>query len=266
MKITFLGTGGGEGIPCIACKCKLCETARKKQDRNARKRTSLLLETKEHRILIDTPPEISDILNQKRVFFLSAILLTHEHFDHIGGLTEFEYWPSPFHLFAGSETIEKIVLSPRLRSNCLLSTINSHSPIKFDSLEIIPFRVTHGTPAYGFICKDNTSQVAYFGDASSKLTYFHHTLIKKSHIVIFNTVVFGDKKDNININHISVKEVIRLSKENRETQFILTHISHNNLLHEELMEKTSLYNNIKVAYDDMEIVVENGRITNNNKT
>jgi phosphoribosyl 1,2-cyclic phosphate phosphodiesterase len=92
MKIRFLGTGAAEGIPSFGCTCQRCQVARKEGGPNVRQRASVLIEAAGHRILLDTPPEINSMLNQAEVFDLSAILLSHEHFDHIGGLIAFEYW------------------------------------------------------------------------------------------------------------------------------------------------------------------------------
>ena len=86
MKITFLGTGAAEGIPCLGCVCPRCKRAREKKDFNLRSRASILLTSEEgHNFLIDTPPEISSLLNRNNVLKLSAVFLSHEHFDHIDG-------------------------------------------------------------------------------------------------------------------------------------------------------------------------------------
>ena len=73
MKIRFLGTGAAEGIPCFGCTCPRCQAARKGEGHNARRRASVLIEAAGHRLLLDTPPEISSLLDRAGVFDLSLI-------------------------------------------------------------------------------------------------------------------------------------------------------------------------------------------------
>lgn len=116
MKIRFLGTGAAEGIPRFGCTCQRCQMARKEGGPNTRQRTSLLIEVASHRILLDTPPEIGALLNRAEVFDLLAVFLSHEHFDHVGGLTEFRYWNRVLPTLAGFDVLPKLRLTPRLES------------------------------------------------------------------------------------------------------------------------------------------------------
>ena len=62
MKLTFLGTGAAEGIPCFGCGCPRCEAARHGSEKDRRQRTALLVAGTDGKLLVDTPPEISRIL------------------------------------------------------------------------------------------------------------------------------------------------------------------------------------------------------------
>jgi hypothetical protein len=46
-----------------------------------------------------------------------------------------------------------------------------------------------------------------------------------------------------------------IAKRNLSTQFVVTHIGHNNLSHEELVKKLKPYDNIIVAYDGLTLQV-----------
>lgn len=85
MKITFLGTGTSQGTPMIGCSCPVCRSA---DIRDKRLRSSILIDTGRQKILIDAGPDFRQQMLQCRVTNLDAILLTHEHIDHVGGLDD----------------------------------------------------------------------------------------------------------------------------------------------------------------------------------
>lgn len=85
MKITFLGTGTSQGVPVIACDCKTCLSD---DPHDKRLRTSLLLEKDEAVILFDAGPDFRQQMLREKVMKLDAIILTHEHKDHIAGMDD----------------------------------------------------------------------------------------------------------------------------------------------------------------------------------
>ena len=85
MKITFLGTGTSQGIPVVACPCDVCHSNDYKDNRL---RTSVLVETANQRFTIDAGPDFRQQMLRAGVHKLDAILLTHEHKDHIAGMDD----------------------------------------------------------------------------------------------------------------------------------------------------------------------------------
>jgi len=85
IEATFLGTGTSQGVPVIACDCDVCRSTDKK---DKRLRSSLLLKIKENNFVIDAGPDFRAQMLRERVNSLRAILLTHEHVDHIFGLDD----------------------------------------------------------------------------------------------------------------------------------------------------------------------------------
>ena len=84
-KLTFLGTGTSQGVPVIACQCEVCRSA---DPRDKRFRASALVEHNGLTILIDAGPDFRSQMLAHDVRHLDAILLTHKHKDHTGGLDD----------------------------------------------------------------------------------------------------------------------------------------------------------------------------------
>jgi len=85
VKLTFLGTGTSQGVPIIGCKCPVC-TSRDRRDK--RFRASVLVEYEGMKILVDAGPDFRMQMLSQDVNHLDAILLTHNHKDHTGGLDD----------------------------------------------------------------------------------------------------------------------------------------------------------------------------------
>ena len=84
-KLTFLGTGTSQGVPIIGCHCDVCCSA---DPRDKRLRSAALVEYGGLKILIDAGPDFRTQMLREDVCHLDAILLTHNHMDHTGGLDD----------------------------------------------------------------------------------------------------------------------------------------------------------------------------------
>lgn len=84
-KLTFLGTGTSQGVPMIGCSCGVCKSA---DPRDKRLRSSVLVDFAGMRILVDAGPDFRQQMLRAGVTHLDAILLTHNHKDHTGGLDD----------------------------------------------------------------------------------------------------------------------------------------------------------------------------------
>lgn len=84
-KLTFLGTGTSQGVPIIGCDCGVCASA---DPRDKRLRASVLVEYGGLTICVDCGPDFRQQMLRAGVKHLDAVLLTHNHKDHTGGLDE----------------------------------------------------------------------------------------------------------------------------------------------------------------------------------
>ena len=86
MKLTILGSGTSQGVPVIGCRCEVCAS---RDPRDKRLRTSAMVETdRGARFIIDAGPDFRYQMLRTGVARLDAILLTHEHKDHTGGIDD----------------------------------------------------------------------------------------------------------------------------------------------------------------------------------
>ena len=84
-KLTILGSGTSSGVPMIGCNCPVCRSA---DPRDRRTRASALAEWGGLSILIDCGPDFRFQALEAGISHIDAILLTHNHMDHTGGLDD----------------------------------------------------------------------------------------------------------------------------------------------------------------------------------
>lgn len=85
MKVTVLGCGNSSGVPFIGCDCKVCTS---KNPKNNRMRVSLFIEVNGVNLLIDSSPDLRQQALRHNIRRVDAVLYTHDHADHTGGVDE----------------------------------------------------------------------------------------------------------------------------------------------------------------------------------
>lgn len=82
-KVTVLGSGGSNGVPATGYGWGACDPL---EPKNNRTRPGVLLEKDGFRLVIDAGPDIRTQLARHGIWTIDAVLFTHPHFDHIGGV------------------------------------------------------------------------------------------------------------------------------------------------------------------------------------
>ncbi len=212
---------------------------------------SVIITNNEDVILLDTPSSIGEILNRERIFHITAILLSHKHYDHIGGLTFFEYWPEKLSVYGNISALGSFETTDELYNKCRFQVLYDRESIKVNKIKITPFEVEHKVPTFGFVFKEDSESLVHFSDkADAVLSDYERKLLEKAQVAVFHTVGYEGKTD-----HIDVVSVIEIALEYPTTRFVITHIGHNNYVYAELVKKLSKYKNIIVAYDGMQIKI-----------
>lgn len=92
MKITFLGTGTSTGVPQLRCDCPTCRSL---DTRDHRLRASALWEVDGVSLLIDCGPDFRQQMLRLGSPDLDALLITHQHYDHVGGVDDLRPYCTP---------------------------------------------------------------------------------------------------------------------------------------------------------------------------
>lgn len=108
-KLTVLGSGTSQGVPMIACDCHVCRSA---DSRDKRLRTAAMVDMDGLRIIVDAGPDFRQQMLRADVRHIDAILLTHGHKDHTGGLDDvraFNYFEhKDSHIYCEPRVLESL--------------------------------------------------------------------------------------------------------------------------------------------------------------
>lgn len=85
MEVIFLGTGTSQGVPMIACGCRVCTSP---DPRNKRTRASVHVVMDGLHVQVDAAPELRLQCLRERIEWLDLFILTHGHADHVSGMDD----------------------------------------------------------------------------------------------------------------------------------------------------------------------------------
>ncbi len=254
LKVLFLGTGTSQGIPVIGCTCPVCQSS---DPRDTRRRCSILLSLNGFSLLVDTSPDLRDQLLTYQITRIDAVLFTHAHRDHTGGLDDlrpiFFLHRQPIPIYATPETWQSLeqqfYFIFRARHYPGVLQIREHI-ISWDTpFSIGPFTIQpillwhHKMPVLGF----RIGPFAYLTDLKRiDPAYLHH-------LQGLDVLVLGVLQREPHLAHLNLSEALQLIEQLQPRQTYFTHISHYLGKHADLIAE--LPPGIAPAYDGLEIQI-----------
>lgn len=260
MKLTILGSGTSQGVPVIGCRCEVCTST---DNRDNRLRTSAMVETDGGaRFVIDAGPDFRCQMLRAGVSRLDAILLTHEHKDHTGGIDDvrafnFVDFPPvirPVDIYAAPATarvvrkdydyafeMEKYRGAPDIR----LHEIDVSRPFHIAGERIVPVSGHHSErfEVTGY----RIGPVAYLTDFKT-ISDAEVEKLKGVQVLVVNALRFKEHP-----SHFNVEEALALIARVAPRRALLTHMSHEIGLHAATSEL--LPQGVGLAYDGLEITI-----------
>lgn len=253
LTITFLGTGTSTGVPMIACGCEVCSSA---DEKDTRLRSSILVEFATTTLVVDATPDFRFQMLRQNVKHVDAVLVTHPHKDHIGGIDDtrpFQFFSGvPTQIYGSAMSLEgvrkEIPYAFDVHQYPGIPKVILHEiglePFKVGDMAVTPILVWHyKMPVYGFRFGDFT----YITDANN-IEETEKEKIKGSKIIVLNSL-----RNEPHISHFTLKEAVDLVKELQIPQAYFTHISHQLGLHSNINKQ--LPAGIELAYDGLKIKV-----------
>ena len=251
MKVVFLGTGTSQGVPVIGCKCRVCQS---KDRQDNRLRSSLFIMVGDMNILIDIGPDFRYQILRLNESNIGSILFTHHHRDHTAGLDDlrpiYYLYKNDINLYGENNVYQalksdfKYLFSdidypgkPKLNFHLI-----NNKPFKIDNTVIKPIRAMHhNLPILGY----RIGGLAYITDAN----YISDEEKKK--LFDLDVLILNSLQKEKHISHYNLEESLNLISLLQPKTAYLTHIGHGMGLHR--IVNKELPKNIFLAYDGLEI-------------
>jgi phosphoribosyl 1,2-cyclic phosphate phosphodiesterase len=258
MKLTFLGTGTSQGVPVIGCKCEVC---RSEDGRDRRLRTAAMVEMGGKRFIIDAGPDFRYQMLREGVTHIDAILLTHEHKDHTGGIDDvraFNFVDFPvihtMHIYGNEPTITSIrrdfhyaFSEDKYRGvpEIELHTIAEDKPFVVADVEVMPVVGSHSERfrSVGF----RFGELAYLTDMNA-IADEEIAKLQGVKVLVVNALRWESHN-----SHFSVAEALEVIRRVAPERAYLTHMSHRIGLH--AVAEQHLPEGVYLAYDGLTVTI-----------
>ncbi|MCE8189301.1 MBL fold metallo-hydrolase [Porphyromonas gingivalis] len=255
MRCILLGSGTSTGVPEVGCHCRVCRS----EDRHdKRTRTSLLIITDAGKqILIDCSPDFRQQALFAGIDSLDAVLLTHEHFDHVGGLDDLRTicWHRELAVYAEQNVLDSIRdrLHYVFRKNpypgtplLKLCEVKPDMPFQVADLTVEPLRIMHGRlPILGY----KIGKMAFLTDMKD-IAAEEIECLKSCRLLFINGLRYRKEHPS----HQTIEQAIDTIGQIGNPESVLIHLSHHAPLHQEHLE--ILPPHIHSGYDGLEAIID----------
>lgn len=253
MRLTFLGTGTSVGVPTIGCSCKVCKSH---DPRDRRTRCSAMVETEQTRIVIDCGPDFREQMLRQEFRKIDAVLVTHSHYDHVGGMDDLR----PFCQFGDINVYSDSISEKSLRSmmpycfvehpypgvpKISLHEIHPHQELKINELTVVPLQVMHDKlPILGY----KIGRLAYITDMKT-IPEGEIDYLQDIDYLVVNALRFTKSHHS----HMLVDEALEFARKTSAKQVFLTHMCHDIGLIDEA--NAALPQGVQLAYDGLSVEI-----------
>jgi phosphoribosyl 1,2-cyclic phosphate phosphodiesterase len=251
VKITLLGSGTSHGIPMIGCRCPVCTSD---NPRNQRHRASCLVQFAGRNVLIDTTPEMRLQSIRAGLDRLDAVLMTHQHADHVVGFDDLRRFCSLqqecIPVYAGADTIDHLkAMFPYTIDSAdhqvfeipVIAFHTIDAPFDLFGATVTPVPLVHGRwQCFGY----RFGSLAYCTDVR-RVPPESMDLLRD-----LDVLVLGALRHRPHATHFTIEQALEVVTELKPRQTYLTHIAHD-LEHDET--NAALPDGVALAYDGLEI-------------
>lgn len=215
-------------------------------------RSAVLVETDATRVLVDCGPDIRAQLLQVSFRKIDAVLLTHEHYDHTGGLDDLRPFSAfgDVDIYANAATVkvvrhnfpycfvEKLYPGvPKLR----LHDIEKHQPLQIGDIGVMPIGIQHDNlPILGY----RFGEVAYITDMKA-IDETEYGYLEGLDTLIVNAL----RWEKPHHSHLIIPEAVEFARRVGARQTFFTHLTHKIGLHERASLR--LPEGMNFAYDGL---------------
>ena len=258
MKITFLGTGTSQGVPVIACNCPVCRSS---DSHDKRLRTSALVsDSHGNNVLIDIGPDFRAQMLANDVSHLDAILITHAHRDHVGGIDDIRPFNWVQHrkmdIYANSQALSAIKHDyhyifdyhqfPGL-PEATLHDVSDCVPFYVGDFQITPVRGMHkDLPVLGFVFEENCgNRLAYITD----MNHIDQSELQKLNDL--DLLVINALRREKHFSHFSLPESLAIIEQTSPKSAYIIHVSHEMGFHHDV--DSNMPPNVHLAYDNLTV-------------
>jgi phosphoribosyl 1,2-cyclic phosphate phosphodiesterase len=252
LRVIVLGSGTSQGVPVIGCNCPVCRST---DPRDTRLRTSVFVRYGDTAVAVEIGPDFRQQMLANDITDVDAVLLTHEHDDHVSGLDDIR----PINFRQKKDIplygLPRVLKEVRARYRYVFDSIYDYSgkprvnlieintdPLCIGSLVVQPIEVMHG----------NVDILGYrfgnFGYITDAKTIDEEWI---SRLQGLDVLIINALHRRRHFSHMNLEEAIAMIGRINPLQAYLTHLSHDMGTAAEV--ERELPDNVSLAYDGLQL-------------